>query len=82
MKLYSEITDSECTMYKGSTLRFMYIMSSHSCIVGFESVKDGKHHKQVYYTELDEDKMYKCYEYERTSGSGITYKKIAILNFD
>lgn len=39
--------------------------------------------KEIYhpYSDFDDDKMYKCFEYSRVSGAGIEYKTIAIMNY-
>ena len=39
--------------------------------------------KNIYnpYSDFNDDKIYKCFEYSRVSGSGIEYNTIAILNY-
>ena len=39
--------------------------------------------KRIYnpYSDFDDDKMYKCFEYSRVSGAGIEYNTIAIMNY-
>lgn len=83
LEKYSDITDNDCVFYSGKTLKDMHSRSTSFHQLYFESIKDGMHDKIIYhpYTDFEDDKMYKCFEYSRVSGAGIEYNTIAILNY-
>ena len=80
---YSDITDNDCVFLSGKTLKEMY--SNHNGLhqLYFESIKNNMRDKNIYnpYSDFNDDKIYKCFEYSRVSGSGIEYNTIAILNY-
>lgn len=80
---YSDITDDDCTMYKGTTLKSMYSTRNGFHQLRFESVKHDRSEGYIYhpYEELEDDKLYKCFEYTRVSGAGIEYTTISIMNY-
>lgn len=80
---YSDITDDDCVFYSGKTLKDMYSAHTSFHQISFESIKDNKYDKRIWhpYTDFEDEKMYKCYEYSRVSGAGIEYNTIAIMNY-
>lgn len=84
MNAYADITENMMTLYKGSSLKHMYRCSNGFHHLEICIIKNGAYDHKVYnpYCDLDDEKIYKCYEYERTSGAGIEYNYIAIYNFD
>ena len=46
-------------------------------------MKNDIRDKNIYnpYSDFNDGKVYKCFEYSRVSGSGIEYNTIAILNY-
>lgn len=80
---YSDITDDDCVFYSGKMLKDIYSKYNSSHQLSFESIKDNMRDKQIYepYSDLDDDKIYKCFEYSRVSGAGIEYNIIAIMNY-
>lgn len=80
---YSDITDDDCVVYSGKMLKDIYSRHNSYHQLSFESIKDGMRYKKIYhpYSDFDDDKMYKCFEYSRVSGAGIEYNTIAIMNY-
>lgn len=83
ISLYSEITDADCEWITGKTLKGMYSQSTGFHQLSFEVVKNNRREKNLYepHTDLNDEKLYKCFEYGRVSGAGIDYTTIAILNY-
>lgn len=83
LKKYSDITDDDCVFYSGKMLKDIY--SKHNSLhqLSFETIKNNMRDKRIYnpYSDFDDDKMYKCFEYSRVSGAGIEYNTIAIMNY-
>jgi len=80
---YSDIIDEDCTLYTGEQLKNMYFRSTGFHQMSFESIKNGKREKTIYYPhdKFENMKMYKCFIYSRISGAGIEYQTVAILNY-
>lgn len=80
---YSDITDDDCIFYSGKMLKDIYSRHNSFHQVSFESIKNNMRDKNIYhpYSDFDDDKMYKCFEYSRVSGAGIEYNTIAIMNY-
>ena len=80
---YSDITDDDCVFYSGKMLKDIYSRHNGSHQLSFESIKNNMRDKKIYnpYSDFDDDKMYKCFEYSRVIGAGIEYNTIAIINY-
>lgn len=83
ISFYSKITDADCEWITGKTLKNMHSQSTGFHQLSFEVVKNNRREKNLYepYTDLEDEKLYKCFEYGRVSGAGIDYTTIAILNY-
>lgn len=80
---YSDIKDSDCVFLSGIQLKDMASSSGGFCQLSFEIVENNIRVKNVNdpYSEFDDDKIYKCYDYSHISGRGVEYRIIAILNY-
>lgn len=77
---YSDVTPEMLKPYSSEDLTFMSHSYNHLSIL---IIKDGMMERKIYdpEKELEKGKTYQCYEYERTSGAGITYTYILIYDF-
>lgn len=83
IKKYSDITDNDCILYRGDSLKYLMQTHSGSEVYQFESIKNGqREHCFISPENLIDNKLYKCFKYYRTDFNGITYTTIAILNSD
>lgn len=74
----------ESVLYNGKQLIDKWNKKSGIYQLSIITLKNGVRDRKLTYppSSLKKDKIYECCEHSRTTGSGVEYNTISILNYD